>query len=200
MASFPQPKDIDWPLLRKLIVEDGLSIRDAAIKFDVAPATICWHARKGQWNIGAARKARELSKPSPNGKPLRSGKGHFILARGTEAILAQFHGADISCRQAASVALQKAFRGFYKMTPVEVIDRAKDLRCLVEAANILFGWDGSKRGRNGLRGAVSPPNFLDLTPEQLAKLAAVEIQATPAPSLDSPSSQNAGTPEEPKRD
>jgi hypothetical protein len=195
----PRP-DIDWLLLRKLCEQDGVSLSDLAIRFNLAPSTLSWHAKKEGWDRSAGRAAASLSKAVANGKPLRCQSGHLIVKRGTQAVLTQFGANQITSKLNASNAVAKALRKFASMQPELIIGQAREFKCIVEAANILFHWQDPKQARNGSRSGTNAVNLLDLTPDQLAKLAAIEVAVNPIPSLDSPSSQNIGTPEEPKRD
>lgn len=186
MSCHPQfnPKNIDWNLLRKLIVDDGLSIRDAAIQFDVAPATINWHARKDKWNVGSVRKAHNLTKAAKDGKVPRAPSGHLLATRGTVAVLAQFNAANVSTRQNIALSLQKATRQLSSMTAEQLLERTRELKCLCEAANLVFGWTDPKRSYNGSQSDALKPDMFVLTPDQLSKLAATEIDATPIAPLD----------------
>jgi transposase-like protein len=178
----PRP-DLDWDQIRDLVT-NGLSIRDAALKFNLHPSTINWYARKQHWNVKAHRQAQRLTKLSPNGSPPKALSGHLVLARGTNAILAQFSACNTTSKLAVAVALQKATRKLAQMDEEYIINHAKELKWLADTANILFCWEGPKSSRFRPRPMEANHEQFALSPDQLAKLTAMEVQATVASPLD----------------
>jgi hypothetical protein len=181
---FPKPLDVDWNEVRKALCEEGCSYSDVQKRFGVGRGTVAYHAAKDGWNVSQHRKAQALAKGCMNGKPLRAPSGHLLLARGVKAVIQQFASCEITCKQSFAVALQKASRGLAFMPDSWIIANARDVKCLVEAASLLFGWNDAKRAKNGSRSDWSKAELMRLTPDQLEKLAAVEIDANPLPSLD----------------
>jgi hypothetical protein len=181
---FPKPLDVDWNAVRIALVDEGKSYKEVQEQFGVGRGTISYHAYKEGWNVSQHRKALALVKATEAGKRLRAPSGHLLLARGAKAVLEQFKCAELTSRQNMAVAIQKATRQLAFMPATWIIEHARDLKSIAEAMSLLFGWDGAKRSRNGSRNGDSKADLMRLTPEQLEKLAAVEIDANPLPSLD----------------
>lgn len=181
---FPKPLNVDWEAVRIALIDEGRSYKDVQKQFGISAGSISFHAAKDGWNIGQHRKAKALLKATTNGKYLRAPSGHLLLARGTQAVLHQFKCNDFSSRHALSVALRKATRQLQFMPGTWIIEHARDLKCITEAAALLFNWQGATRSHHGSHNSDSKADLMRLTPEQLEKLAAVEIDANPLPSLD----------------
>jgi hypothetical protein len=181
---FPKPLNVDWELVRIALIDEGKSYKEVQQQFGISAGSISFHNAKEGWNISQHRKAKALLKATTNGKHFRAPSGHLFLARGAKAVLHQFKCNEFSSRHALSVALRKATRQLQFMPSEWIIEHARDLKCIVEAAALLFEWGDAKRGRNGSRSDSSKAEMFKLTPEQLEKLAAVEIDANPLPTLD----------------
>jgi hypothetical protein len=181
---FPKPLNVDWELVRKALIDEGKSYKEVQKQFGISAGSICFHAAKEGWNISQHRKALALVKATTDGKYLRAPSGHLLLARGTQAVLHQFKCNDFSSRHALSVAIRKATRQLQFMPGSWIIEHARDLKCVTESAALLFNWGDAKRRQNGSHNADSKADLFKLTPDQLAKLAAVEIDANPTASLD----------------
>lgn len=179
---FPQfaPR-ADWALLRKLAETDGVPLRDLAIQFNVSPTTVNWHARKEGWDCGRARKAKTLLKAAMDGIKTTNANGQCVLVPSRSAQILQLKQADSAVRCTAAVLIQRIVRQLSR-TPVDKLlanqDNARWLKIAIESANIVFGWNGAKRAK----GEPLNADLFALSPDQLAKLAATEVNATPVSS------------------
>jgi hypothetical protein len=181
MASMPFPHfppKADWNLVRKLAEEDHIPLRELATRFGVSKGAVEHHARRDGWNTNQVRNAKRSLLKAMDGHRVHNGAGSLLTVRSPQAALLQLKAADTSTRLNLSTVIQRVARQLASLPEDKLLkgDNAKWLKLAIDGGNVLFGWNGVKRSSNG--GPEADP--FALTPDQLAKLAAKEIDATPA--------------------
>lgn len=173
---FPSKPHVNWDLIRQLAM-DGVPTTELAIRFNVSRGTIWFHSRKEAWKLpSTAKRNAALALRNPAVKKL-------FLRRSDASLLETFANASKMTRADLADAVKRVAKRLKRMDDEQLLANLSKLRSTAEVANILFAWNGAKRLQNdGLR-----PDLFALTPDQLAKLAAMEMDAKATP-ID----QNAG--------
>ena len=159
--------NVDWQLIHELALQ-GASLRSIAEQFGISVNSVLSHSRRHKWRlnetrIDQSRAQRMLAQPNANG----------ILPSIGECAIKLFPALASETKLGLAIALRNSAQAFAEMQRPTILKRQRELKTLIEGANVLFGWDEAKRSDNS---AIKDDLFA-LSPLQLAKLATREAES-----------------------
>ena len=121
---------VDWSALRALVVNDGISIREAARQLGVNPNTALSAAKRQNWDIAELHTRASQQLLQRTNRFVQDEKDAFRQANAKT----KFHLAE---------AVAKASETLNSLPPTLLINKHQALASVAKTASIVFHWDNS---------------------------------------------------------